>query len=41
VRILIWHEIVNDSIDGRPVVVTYCPLCNRRWRSTGGSAIDC
>ncbi|MDK3256728.1 DUF3179 domain-containing protein [Blastococcus capsensis] len=28
VRIMIWHEIVNDSIDGRPVVVTYCPLCN-------------
>ncbi|MDQ3455333.1 MAG: DUF3179 domain-containing protein [Actinomycetota bacterium] len=28
VRILIWHEIVNDSIDGRPVAVTYCPLCN-------------
>ena len=28
VRILIWHEIVNDTIDGRPVVVTYCPLCN-------------
>ena len=28
VRIMIWHEIVNDTIDGRPVVVTYCPLCN-------------
>ncbi len=28
VRILIWHEIVNDTIDGRPVVVSYCPLCN-------------
>lgn len=28
VRILIWHEIVNDTIDGRPVAVTYCPLCN-------------
>jgi hypothetical protein len=28
VRILIWHEIVNDTVDGRPVVVTYCPLCN-------------
>ena len=28
VRILMWHEIVNDSIGGRPVTVTYCPLCN-------------
>jgi hypothetical protein len=28
VRILIWHEIVNDTVDGRPVAITYCPLCN-------------
>ena len=27
-RVLIWHEIVNDEIGGRPVAVTYCPLCN-------------
>ena len=27
-RILVWHEIVNDEIAGIPVVVTYCPLCN-------------
>ncbi|MCB1549717.1 MAG: DUF3179 domain-containing protein [Hyphomicrobiaceae bacterium] len=27
-RILIWHEIVNDVVGGRPVAVTYCPLCN-------------
>jgi hypothetical protein len=27
-RILLWHEVVNDVIGGRPVVVTYCPLCN-------------
>lgn len=26
-RILVWHEIVNDRIGGKPVVVTYCPLC--------------
>jgi len=26
--IMIRHEIVNDSFDGRPVAVTYCPLCN-------------
>lgn len=27
-RILLWHEIVNDEIAGVPVAVTYCPLCN-------------
>ena len=26
--ILIWHEIVNDTINGQPVAVTFCPLCN-------------
>ena len=28
VQILIWHEIVNDTVDGVPAAVTYCPLCN-------------
>jgi hypothetical protein len=23
-----WHEIVNDTVGGVPVAVTYCPLCN-------------
>jgi len=27
-QILMWHEIVNDAVGGRPVSVTYCPLCN-------------
>ncbi len=27
-QILMWHEIVNDTVGGKPVVVTYCPLCN-------------
>jgi hypothetical protein len=27
-RIMMWHEIVNDVIDGVPIAVTYCPLCN-------------
>lgn len=26
-RILVWHEIVNETIEGKPVLVTYCPLC--------------
>lgn len=27
IRILNWHEIVNDVIDNQSIVVTYCPLC--------------
>ncbi len=27
-QILIWHEIVNDTVGGIPVAVTFCPLCN-------------
>ena len=28
IRAMIWHEIVNDTVGGVPVTVTYCPLCN-------------
>lgn len=28
VQVMIWHEIVNDTVGGVPVAVTYCPLCN-------------
>jgi Protein of unknown function (DUF3179) len=28
VQIMTWHEIVNDTIGGVPVAVSYCPLCN-------------
>ena len=28
VRILIWHEIANDTLGGVPIAVTFCPLCN-------------
>ena len=27
-RVLLWHEIVNDVVGGTPVLVSYCPLCN-------------
>ena len=27
-RVLMWHEIVNDTVGGVPVSVTFCPLCN-------------
>ena len=26
--VLMWHEIANDTLGGKPVVVTFCPLCN-------------
>ncbi len=28
IRYLMWHEIVNDVVEGLPIAVTYCPLCN-------------
>jgi Protein of unknown function (DUF3179) len=28
IQILVWHEIVNDSVGGVPLAVTFCPLCN-------------
>ncbi len=27
VRILNWHEVVNDYFGDEPIAVTYCPLC--------------
>ncbi len=27
-RIITWHEVVNDTLGGSPVTVTFCPLCN-------------
>lgn len=27
IKIMDWHEIVNDQFGDQPVVVTYCPLC--------------
>src|SRR5918995_4152453 len=43
IAILIWHEIVDDRIAGRPVAVTYCPLCNSTVvldRRVGGRTLD-
>jgi len=42
-RILMWHEIVNDEVGGVPVTVTYCPLCNSSIvfdRRIGGQVLD-
>lgn len=27
-QIMIWHEIVNDTVNGIPLAITFCPLCN-------------
>ncbi|MGH2689062.1 MAG: DUF3179 domain-containing protein [Actinomycetota bacterium] len=43
IQILLWHEIVNDTVGGVPVVVTYCPLCNSALafeRRAGGKVLD-
>jgi hypothetical protein len=43
IRILTWHEIVNDRLAGRPISVTYCPLCNSTVafsREVGGRVLD-
>ena len=28
IQIMTWHEIVNDTVGGIPVTVSFCPLCN-------------
>lgn len=43
VQILTWHEIVNDTVAGVPVAVTYCPLCNSAFaydRRLDGRVLD-
>jgi hypothetical protein len=25
--VLVWHELVNDTLGGHPILVSYCPLC--------------
>ncbi len=42
-RILLWHEIVNDVVGGVPILVSYCPLCNSGVvydRRLGGEVLD-
>jgi len=42
-RILIWHEIVNDTVGGKAATITYCPLCNSGLvfdRVVDGTALD-
>lgn len=30
-QVMTWHEIVNDTVGGVPVTVTFCPLCNTAY----------
>ncbi|MEJ2559449.1 MAG: DUF3179 domain-containing (seleno)protein [Anaerolineae bacterium] len=42
-QILMWHEIVNDTVGGVPVTVTFCPLCNTAIafeRTVDGQELD-
>jgi Protein of unknown function (DUF3179) len=42
-QILMWHEIVNDTVGGRVVTVTFCPLCNSALvfdRVVDGTTLD-
>ena len=27
-RVLCWHEVINDTVGGTPITVTYSPLCD-------------
>jgi len=38
-RIMVWHEIVNDTIDGLPISVTYCPLTSSVIAYTGDDGL--
>jgi len=43
IQIMTWHEIVNDTIGGRPITVSFCPLCNSAIayeRTVGGRILD-
>lgn len=31
IKIMTWHEVVNDVIGGKPVVISYCPLCHSAY----------
>lgn len=42
-QILTWHEIVNDTVGGEPLIITFCPLCNTAIvfeRTLGDQVLD-
>ncbi|NTW09341.1 MAG: DUF3179 domain-containing protein [Anaerolineaceae bacterium] len=43
IQILMWHEIVNDTVGGEPLIVSFCPLCNTAiafMRTFDGTVLD-
>ena len=43
IQILMWHEIVNDTVGGKPLMVSFCPLCNTAIafkRTFNGTVLD-
>lgn len=43
IQILMWHEIVNDTVGDVPVIITFCPLCNTAIafeRTVNGEVLD-
>jgi hypothetical protein len=43
IQVLMFHEIVNDTVNGVPVAVTFCPLCNASMafeRRAGDRVLD-
>ena len=43
IRILVRHELVNDAIGDKPILVSYCPLCGSGLvfdRALNGEAVE-
>ena len=43
IQILIYHELVNDTLGEKPILVSYCPLCNTPIvydRQFGGQVLE-
>ncbi len=39
-KVLVWHEIVNEEVDGEKLSVTYCPLTGSAVAFRGRSRVD-
>ena len=42
-RFLVWHEVVNDTLGGTPIAVTYSPLCDSAavfGRTVAGETVE-
>lgn len=43
IQILMWHEIVNDVVGEKPLMISFCPLCNTAIafeRTVNGQVFD-